>query len=299
MSSSTDNKTEGLLIKGYNGFYYVAAEGTLWTCFLRGRFRVKKQDFLPGDRVEFTKLEYPKGVIESVLNRTNRLVRPAVANVETALITFAFTNPEPDFLLLDRILIQVAAQNIKPVICFNKMDLVDSKTAEAVMKPYRDAGFCVLGVSANEKEGIESLKEVLAGKITILAGPSGVGKSSIINALDLGYDLETGRLSKKTDRGRHTTRRVELLSIAPDTYIADTPGFSSLNLPDEIGKEDLSRFYPEFSEAASYCPFGGCLHWKERECEVKNDVADGSIDSGRYERYCAFLEELKERERKY
>lgn len=299
MSSTKDSRTEGLLIKGYNGFYYVAAEGTLWTCFLRGRFRVKKQDFLPGDRVEFTKLEYPKGVIESVLDRTNRLVRPAVANVETALITFAFTNPEPDYLLLDRILIQVLAQNIKPVICFNKRDLVDDKTAEAVMKPYIAAGFTVLGISAGQKEGIDSVRAALAGKISILAGPSGVGKSSMINALDLGYDLETGGLSKKTDRGRHTTRKVELLSVAPDTYIADTPGFSSLNLPENITKEDLERFYPEFEEAAAYCPFTGCLHLKERECEVKNDVADGLIDRGRYERYCVFSEELKEREGKY
>lgn len=299
MSSQNGDIAKGLLIKGYNGFYYVASEGVLWTCFLRGRFRVKKQDFLPGDRVEFTKLEYPKGVIENVLNRTNRLVRPAVANVETALITFAFMNPAPDYLLLDRILIQVMAQNIKPLICFNKRDLVDDKTAQAIMKPYRDAGFTVLDVSANQKKGIESLKEALSGKITILAGPSGVGKSSIINALDLGYDLETGRLSKKTDRGRHTTRRVELLSLAEDTYIADTPGFSSLNLPEEIKKEDLGRFYPEFKEAAAYCPFSGCLHLKERECEVKNDVADGLIDNGRYDRYCLFLEELRERERKY
>lgn len=293
------NITEGLLIKGYNGFYYVAAEGILWTCSLRGRFRIKKQDFLPGDRVEFTKLDAAKGVIENVLDRTNRLVRPSVANVETALITFAFTNPEPDFLLLDRILVQVMAQKIKPVICFNKRDLVDNETADAIMKPYKDAGFTVLSVSAGNELGIAELKAELAGKITILAGPSGVGKSSLINALGLGYDLETGRLSKKTDRGRHTTRKVELLSISEDTYIADTPGFSTLNLPDEIKKEDLPTFYPEFQEAASYCPFKGCLHLKERECEVRNDVNDGTLDKGRYERYCTFLEELKERERKY
>lgn len=299
MSSQDKNRAEGLLIKGYNGFYYVASEGVLWTCFLRGRFRMKKQDFLPGDRVEFTKLEYPKGVIENVYNRTNRLVRPAVANVETALITFAFTNPEPDYLLLDRILIQVMAQKIKPVICFNKRDLVDDETADSVMTPYLEAGFTVIGVSAGRKEGMDDLKRELAGKISIFAGPSGVGKSSLINALGFGYDLETGVLSKKTDRGRHTTRRVELLSVDGDTYIADTPGFSALNLPDEIKKEDLGIFYPEFSEAASYCPFNGCMHVKERECEVRNDVEDGVIDRGRYERYCVFLDELKERERKY
>lgn len=299
MSMDKKNFTEGLLIKGYNGFYYVAAEGTLWTCSLRGRFRIKKQDFLPGDRVEFTRLDGKKGVIENVLPRTNRLVRPAVANVETALITFAFTNPEPDFLLLDRILIQVLAQKIKPVICFNKNDLVAPFHADSIMKPYRDAGFSVLSVSADKNDGMDALKKELAGKISIFAGPSGVGKSSLINALGLGYELETGGLSKKTDRGRHTTRRVELLSLGKGIYIADTPGFSSLYLPEEIKKEDLPSFYPEFEEAATYCPFKGCLHWKERECEVRNDVENAVIDKGRYERYCVFLEECKERERKY
>ena len=167
------------------------------------------------------------------------------------------------------------------------------------MKPYRDAGFTVIEVSAKEEKGIDDLKKEMAGKISIFAGPSGVGKSSIINSFGLGYDLETGRLSKKTDRGRHTTRKVELLSVAEDTFIADTPGFSSLDLPEEIKKEDLPSFYPEFNEAASYCPFKGCLHLRERECEVRNDVEDGTLDRGRYERYCTFLEELKEREKKY
>lgn len=295
----TKNTSEGLLIKGYNGFYYVASEGTLWTCFLRGRFRVKKQDFLPGDRVEFTKLEYPKGVIENVLDRTNRLIRPSVANVETALITFAFKNPEPDFLLLDRILIQVLSQKITPVICFNKADLVDKETADKTVKPYQNAGFNVVAVSAAEKRGIEDLKSMLAGKISIFAGPSGVGKSSLINALGYGYDQKTDILSKKTERGRHTTRRVELLSLGNESYIADTPGFSALNLPEELTKENLTLYYPEFKEAEKYCPYGGCLHIKERDCEVKNDVRDGLIDAGRYERYCVFSEELKEREKRY
>lgn len=299
MSRENKNFTEGLLIKGYNGFYYVAAEGILWTCSLRGRFRIKKQDFLPGDRVEFTKLDEEKGVIENVLPRTNRLVRPAVANVQTALITFAFTNPEPDLLLLDRILIQVLREQIMPVICFNKNDLLSPADGERIMKPYRDAGFTVLSVSANEGRGIEALKKELAGKISIFAGPSGVGKSSLINSLGLGYDLETGCLSKKTDRGRHTTRRVELLSLGDGAYIADTPGFSSLDLPAEVKKEDLPAFYPEFHEAAAYCPFKGCLHFRERVCEVRSDVEDGVIDKGRYERYCVFLEECKEKERKY
>lgn len=290
---------KGLLIKGYNGFYYVESEGEVWSCSLRGRFRIKNQDFLAGDHVEFTKICYPKGVIEKVYDRTNQLVRPAVANVEKALVTFAFANPQPDFLLLDRILIQVVFQGITPVICFNKRDLVDEENANAVMKPYLDAGFETVAVSAAEDEGIETLKDKISGRLVVLAGPSGVGKSSILNRIDSDFCLATGELSRKTERGRHTTRRVELLSLGHNTYIADTPGFSALYLPDELKKEDLAAFYPEFADAASYCPFASCLHDKERSCEVKNDVAEGIIDKGRYQRYCIFLNELKEREGKY
>ncbi|MGI5873183.1 MAG: ribosome small subunit-dependent GTPase A [Bacillota bacterium] len=290
---------EGLLIKGYNGFYYVSSEGETWTCSLRGRFRLKRQDFLPGDQVEFTKLEYPKGVIENVKDRTNRLVRPAVANVRTALITFAVINPAPDYALLDRLLIQVMNEKIRPILCFNKCELLTESEAEAVFAPYREAGFTALAVSAEKGTGLDDLKRALSGSISVFAGPSGVGKSSLINALGLGFELRTGGLSKKTERGRHTTRRVELLPLGNDAYIVDTPGFSSLYLPEDLKKEELSSFYPEFADAASRCPFRGCLHWNERECEVKNSVADGLIDQGRYSRYCQFLEELKEREKKY
>ncbi|HMM05595.1 MAG TPA: ribosome small subunit-dependent GTPase A [Clostridiales bacterium] len=290
---------KGLLIKGYNGFYYVESAGEIWTCSLRGRFRIKNQDFLAGDHVEFTKLEHPKGVIEKVYDRTNQLVRPAVANVEKALVTFAFANPQPDFLLLDRILIQVLFQRVTPVICFNKRDLVDEATAAAVMKPYQDAGFETVAVSAGENRGIETLKEKLDGRIVVLAGPSGVGKSSILNRIDSGFCLATGALSRKTERGRHTTRRVELLPLGNSTYIADTPGFSALYLPEELKKEELAAYYPEFAEAALYCRFTSCLHDREQDCEVKNDVAEGILDKGRYQRYCTFLNELKEREGKY
>ena len=290
---------KGLLIKGYNGFYYVESDDIVWTCSLRGKFRIKKQDFLPGDRVEFTKLDDDKGVIEKVYDRTNQLVRPAVANVEKALITLACANPQPDFVLLDRILIQVLCQQITPVICFNKSDLVPRETLAAIMKPYQAAGFATVGVSAAADRNIEALKAQIEGRIVVLAGPSGVGKSSILNRINSDFQLETGDLSKKTERGRHTTRRVELLALGDQTYIADTPGFSALYLPEELKKEDLVDYYPEFQEAASYCPFTSCLHEKERDCEVKNDVRDGLIDRGRYQRYCLFLNELRAKEGKY
>ena len=288
----------GLLIKGYNGFYYVSSEGSLWACSLRGKFRLTKQEFLPGDDVEFTVVEDGKGVIEKVADRTNRLVRPAVANVETALITFAVKDPAPDLLLLDRILVQVLQEHIRPVLCFNKSDLLSTAAIDELIRPYRAAGFTVLRVSAATGEGMDAVKAALSGSISVLAGPSGVGKSSLINGLGLGYDLATGTLSKKTDRGRHTTRRVELMPLGQDTYIVDTPGFSSLHLPKELTKEALAAFYPEFQVAAA-CPFKSCLHYGERDCGVKDAVAAGEIDAGRYDRYRLLLEELKEKENRY
>lgn len=290
---------EGLLIKGYNSFYYVREGGRLWTCSLRGRFRLTKQKFLPGDRVKFSDLGYPKGVIEEVLPRKNFLIRPAVANVEQGIVTFACSNPKPDFLLLDRILIQMEAVGIQPVICFNKSDLLPRSECEDLMAPYEKAGYSTIALSAETGEGIEKLRDIIKGHLIVMAGPSGVGKSSILNALNSGFALETGELSKKVERGRHTTRRVELLPLDDDTYIADTPGFSNLYLPDDIDKYSLQEFFPEIFAAGENCPFRSCLHSREQECAVKTKVEAGSIDSGRYERYLIFLEELQEREGKY
>ncbi|MDO4542283.1 MAG: ribosome small subunit-dependent GTPase A [Bacillota bacterium] len=290
---------EGLLIKGYNGFYYVRCQGVVWTCSLRGRFRLTKQKFLPGDRVKFTDIGYPKGVIEEVLPRKNYLLRPAVANVEQGIITFALTNPKPDFLLLDRILIQMEAMDIQPVICFNKADLLSAEERREIIAPYERAGYTTVSVSAETGEGIEDLREIISGSLIVMAGPSGTGKSSILNALNSDFALETGELSKKVERGRHTTRRVELLILDENTFIADTPGFSSLYLPDDLDKYRLGEFFPEIAEKAAECPFRSCLHHREQECAVKSDVEAGNIDKGRYERYLTFLDELQEREEKY
>ncbi|MEG0873891.1 MAG: ribosome small subunit-dependent GTPase A [Clostridiales bacterium] len=292
-------KTKGLLIKGYNGFYYVKAENKLWSCSLRGRFRLTKQKFLPGDVVMFTEIEFPKGVIEEVLPRKNQLVRPSIANVEQAVITFALTAPNPDFLLLDRILVQVLEKEITPIICFNKADLVSEEERIKLISPYEKSGFTVICVSAETGSGIEALKKQIEGHLVVLAGPSGVGKSSILNALNSEFHLETGELSKKVERGKHTTRKVELLPLDEITYIADTPGFSTLFLPDGIEKNTLVHYYPEIFEAAHNCPFKSCMHHKERDCAVKDGVEKGLIDKGRYERYCILFEELKEREGKY
>ena len=288
---------EGLLLKGYGGFYFVEAEDQVYACSLRGRFRVKKQTFLPGDRVSITPLERSKGVIEAVLPRKNELLRPPIANVEQAVITFALKNPKPDLLLLDRILIQVLYAGIEPILCFNKQDLLSIAEADKLIAPYRAAGFQVIAVSADSGANLETLKSAIGGHLAVMAGPSGAGKSSLLNAIHTQLELETGELSRKVERGKHTTRRVELLKLAPQTYIADTPGFSSLYLPEEITeKADIIRYYPEFLPYAEECPFLSCLHWHERDCAVRDAVMRGELDSGRYERYTTFLTELKERE---
>ncbi len=290
---------EGLLIKGYNGFYYVEAEGVLWACSLRGRFRLKEQKFLPGDRVRFTPRETGKGVIESVQERENVLVRPPIANVDRVLITFAAAQPAPDLLLLDRLLIQVLEKGIEPVICFNKVDLVTPAEAEVLAKAYTAAHFPVLLLSAAEGYGLSQLEQAMKGHLSVFAGPSGVGKSSLINSLYPDFCLKTGDLSKKVARGKHTTRRVELLKLSEGTYLADTPGFSSLYLPEGLLKEDLQKYYPEFLEFAEHCRFSSCLHLKEPDCGVARGLECGELDQGRYERYRDLFEEIKERERKY
>ncbi len=268
---------------------------------MRGRFRIKKQTFLPGDLVRITVVDDAKshGVIEEVMERKNELLRPHVANVDRAVITFALQNPKPDLLLLDRILIQVLDAKIQPLLCFNKADLVSEEERHSLIHPYQKAGFDVITVSANTGEGIQALRSAIHGNLIVMAGPSGAGKSSILNALNARFHLETGELSKKVERGKHTTRRVELLPLDDTTYIADTPGFSSLFLPEGIERPNLQRFYPEFAPFSEECPYLSCLHDKERDCGIKDAVEQGKIDRGRYERYCVFLEELKEREGKY
>lgn len=292
---------EGLLIKGYNGFYYVESDDILWSCSLRGKFRIKKQTFLPGDRVRFTVVdaEKAKGVIEEVYERKNSLLRPPVANVERVIITLAVANPKPDLVLLDRILLQVMDCQILPVICFNKCDLLSEEESEALVNPYRKAGFPVVLVSAKKEIGLESLREEMKGHLVVMAGPSGVGKSTLLNHLHPDFSLQTGELSKKVERGKHTTRKVELFPLGDGTYIADTPGFSNLFLPEALKKNTLIDYYPEFQEYRDLCPYKSCMHLKERDCAVKDGVENGSLDRGRYERYCIFLEELTEKEGNY
>lgn len=291
---------QGKIIKGIAGFYYVHSDGDcVYECKAKGVFRRNQEKPLVGDDVFMTVLnqESKTGNITEILPRKNSLIRPAVANIDQALVIFAIKKPEPNFNLLDRFLIMMQQKDIPCLICFNKEDFATIKEKEQIMAIYEATGFPVLTVSAKDGTGIEELKERLQGKTTTVAGPSGVGKSSLINLLQNGVQMETGEISEKIERGKHTTRHSELIAMGKETYILDTPGFSSLAVFD-LEKEDIARFYPEFTKWEPQCRFTGCMHDKEPDCGVKQALLDGKISSVRYENYLQIVEECS-RKKKY
>jgi len=294
---------EGVLLKGYGGFYYVYAEDRVWECSLRGRFRVKDQDFLPGDRVRILPEEEDKATIEAVEPRRNALSRPTIANVDQALLVFAMTSPKPDLNLLDRLLIQVTDAEIEPILVFTKLDkfqevaLNTGSEEHVITDVYRKIGFTVFEVSNETGQGIEEVGARLKEKISVLAGPSGAGKSSLFNALSPGKKLKTGELSIKSKRGRHTTRHVELM-VCAGGLVADTPGFSSLFLPN-MKRAELAECFPEFAQRRRQCQFNSCIHDKEPNCAIKEALESGEISPLRYEHYVTFLQEVMAAERKY
>lgn len=288
---------QGKIVKGIAGFYYVHVEGEgVYECKARGIFRKDNVKPLVGDDVEIEVLaeEGQKGSITALLPRRNELLRPNVANIDQALIIFAMAKPAPSFNLLDRFLVMMQQKELPCIICFNKKDIAESGAVERLAKAYRDCGCKVLFVSAKEKEGIEALQALLEKKTTTVAGPSGVGKSSLVNCLHNSSVMETGEISEKIERGKHTTRHAELLFSADGTYLMDTPGFSSLSLFD-MEKEALSAYYPEFAPYTDNCRFRGCVHISEPVCGVKAALADGQISRVRYENYVMLFEELKNR----
>ena len=291
---------QGKIVKGISGFYYVhIAESGIYECKAKGAFRNQKVKPLVGDDVEIAVIDETekKGNIEKILPRKNELIRPAVANIDLALIIFAAAKPQPNFNLLDRFLIMMEYQQVPVTICFNKRDLLADDEMEAFTGIYKRCGYPVIYTSAKEEQGIEQLHQLLAGKTTAVAGPSGVGKSSLVNRLQPHIQMETGSISRKIERGKHTTRHSEIIPIADDTYIMDTPGFSTLYIPG-FEKEDLQGYYPEFAAYEPYCRFKGCSHISEPDCGVKEALKEGKISNLRYENYKLLYEELKDA-RKY
>lgn len=289
----------GKIIKGIAGFYYVNdGENRVYQCRAKGIFRNRKIKPLVGDNVEFSILdeEAGEGNIDEILPRKNALVRPAAANVDQALVLFALTQPSPNLNLLDRFLVMMAMEEIPVVICFNKADLGDGAMEEEYKKIYEGAGYEVHFISARTDLGMDQVRELLRGRTTVLAGPSGVGKSSLTNRIQPEASMETGGISRKIERGKHTTRHSELFFVEKDTYMMDTPGFSSMYTP-EIEASELKEFFPEFAEFEDECRFLGCVHIGERVCGVKKAVKEGKISLSRYENYRLIYEELKQKRR--
>lgn len=291
----------GKIIKGIAGFYYVHdGHETVYECRAKGIFRSRGIKPVVGDNVEFVVLDEEKaeGSIEEILPRKNVLVRPASANVDQALVVFAITQPEPNLNLLDRFLIMMEAQEVPVTICFNKTDLGEEDRQEEYRKTYEQAGYPVLFVSSRVEAGVERIREVLRGKTTILAGPSGVGKSSLTNQILPKAVMETGSISEKIKRGKHTTRHAELFCVEENTYLCDTPGFSSMYLED-IESGALKYYFPEFEPFADACKFqADCVHIGEPVCGVKDALESGKLSESRYENYRILYQELKEKERK-
>ncbi|GAA0205531.1 ribosome small subunit-dependent GTPase A [Selenomonas dianae] len=282
----------GRILKVYNNVLHVAAEDAVILCQLRGRVKKGRSDMglVPGDLVALERISSEEGVIERIEARTNLLRRPRVANLTQIVITVAAASPDPHPLVVSRFLVLAELSGVKKIIlCVNKMDLCTGDPA-AFLAEYEAAGYPVLRVSAEQGAGLDELRARLAGEITVLAGPSGAGKSSLLNAIHPTLALATGAVSEKIGRGRHTTRRAELLPFAGG-YVVDTPGFTQQELT-ELMPEDLAQCFPEFSHYTG-CRFAPCSHSHEPDCAVKAAVEAAELSRMRYDAYIALLAELK------
>lgn len=286
---------KGRIIKSLAGFYYVDNGKNIYACKARGRFRNRDQKPVVGDLVEFEYDQNNDGYILDMAPRFNNLIRPLVANVDQALIIFACKEPEFSTILLDKFLLIIENKEIKPIIVITKIDLGISNSLKSTLDGYQKSGYEIHLISSHDKIGLENLTGILKDKITVLTGQSGVGKSSLLNALDLNLDLATDGISKALGRGKHTTRHVELMKIKGG-YVIDTPGFSSMEV--DLSPLEVAHAYQDFKTLSLSCRFRGCLHDSEPGCAVKEAVDKKLIGYDRYANYLTFLNDAKNREAK-
>ncbi len=290
---------QGRIQKGVGGIYYLRTSGgEVYACRAKGIFRRTGIRPLPGDEALFEILDEKEkeGSLKEILPRKNVLVRPQVANADQALVIFSIHDPEPNLLLLDRFLTVMERQGLPSLIVFSKADLADEEEIRAMREVYQDAGYPLFFTGLPDGRGVEELKKALDGRTTVVAGPSGAGKSSLINRLQDGVLMETGQISRKLKRGKHTTRHAQLIWTGEDTVFVDTPGFTALYLP-EMEEEELAPCFHEFAPWEGDCRFQGCRHDKEPDCSVRKAVLDGKVSRSRYGNYCLLLEEIRQRPR--
>lgn len=284
----------GIIIKGIGGFYYVkAADDNVYECKARGIFRKEHITPMIGDRVEL-EIKNNKGSIVKIMSRTTYLVRPPVANIDILVLVVAAASPEPNLFLMDKMLINAEINGIKPIICINKTDLAKRGDLEKIYGSYKTISVC-----AEKNEGLDGLIPLIKDKVSAFSGLSGVGKSSILNLIT-NNEMETGSVSEKIQRGRHTTRHVELMELKAGGFVLDTPGFSSLEV-ENIKADELQNYFPEMAEVKNSCRFRGCSHISEPDCAVKELLEDGRLAEQRYESYKELyntLKQIKEWEKK-
>ena len=286
------SELQGRVLKNYNGYYYVSVEDKIYTCKVKGKMKQNRFSLATGDMVSFQMGEKDEGMIKKVLPRKNFLLRPTIANLDLLVVTFACASPDFSYLLADKLFALAELAKIPAILVLNKKDIAPDGLIDQVKATYEKIGYEVFAISADNNEGIEPLREKLRGKICAFGGPSGVGKSSTINAIDNTVDLRTGEVSEKIGRGKHTTRYAQLLPF-DEGYIADTPGFGNL-LFEDFDEKNLVDCFKEFAEFEDGCKFCPCNHTHEPVCGVKEAVASGEVSQSRYQSYLDILQEIKE-----
>jgi ribosome biogenesis GTPase len=289
----------GIITKALSGFYYVTSDGRTWQCRARGIFRKKGITPLVGDHVRFEIINDEEGILDDIDPRKNQLIRPPIANIDQALLVFSLVEPEFSPLLLDKFLVHTEKVGVSSAICLSKSDISHRKMdMQSYIDCYEKMGYPVIVVSAIDGQGLDLVRSLLTDRITVFAGQSGVGKSSLLNALMPALLLQTGEISARLGRGKHTTRHVELISLPVGGQVADTPGFSQLDFQN-IEAEELGSLFVDIAEFAPDCKFRGCLHMNEPRCAVRDALDSGNLAQFRYDHYVQFLREIQDRKRRY